>query len=148
MALLCAPLLKFSPEEDCPPDKFRRTGTSNVSEARDGLADEINRIRRSARRAEELSSDIGPSQFHRELVKHNAAIWGDGCGKVAPRLFDRDNPDAVGLWRLGWPARSADRHEFADAMARCHGACQRLLRLVIGVGVCRRPYTERRARPN
>lgn len=75
MALLCAPLFKFWPEEDCPTDKFRRTETSNVSEVRDGLADEIKRIRRSARRVEELStSDIGPSQFHRELVKHNAAI--------------------------------------------------------------------------
>ena len=56
------------------------------------MVDEVNRIGGSARRTEELSPrDIGPSQFHRELVKHNAAYDASGAEQDRAREFGKQS---------------------------------------------------------
>jgi len=61
---------------------------------------------------------------------------------MVPLLFERDNRDAVGLWRAGRYARPEDRRQFADAVSRNHGARQRIFGYVMGAGAGRCPLAE------
>jgi len=82
-----------------------------------------------------------PSHRHRaHRVDHSArpsdfpfhCIWSECCRKMVPLLLDRDDRDAVGLWRAGRYARPADRCQFAYAVSRNHGARPRIIRLCYG----------------